>query len=191
MHLGLRGLPVFFGALALCAQDAGLPQPAGLEASWEIAAVLREVGAHGARLVPVLNKVDAQNWVAKGASDTYLAQLQTSKEQAGALARGAQALASNPERLSAALEVLFRIQGLEQMLTSLSEGMRKYQNPAEAQALTALAAENGANRERLQRYIVNLAAEQEQALKVMDQEAQRCRAALTQTPSRSANRKKK
>ena len=68
------------------------------------------------------------------------------------------------------------------MLNSLEEGVRKYQSPAEASALASLEAENGANRDRFQKYIVNLAAEREQDLAVMDREAQRCRGILTQTP---------
>ncbi len=74
-----------------------------------------------------------------------------------------------------ALELYFRMQGIDSMLASVEEGMRKYQNPASAQALASLQAEAGANRDRLQRYIVNLAAQREQELHVMDQEAQRCR----------------
>jgi len=71
--------------------------------------------------------------------------------------RYAGALAHNPEKLSAGLDVLFRIQALETMIGSLEQGMRKYQTPADAAALAALSAENGANRSRLERYLVNLA----------------------------------
>ncbi len=177
-------------AAAVCAQDgATSARPAGLEADWEIAAVLREIGAHAERLAPLLDKVDAKSWVEKGASDTYAAQLQSAKEQTNAVAREAKALASRPEKLSAALELHFRIQSLETILSSLEEGARKYQNPAIAQALASQAAENGANRDRLQRYIVNLAAQREQEYQAMDREAQRCRGILTQAPPRPGRKK--
>jgi hypothetical protein len=179
----LRGLLVLACVVALDAQTpASPPPPAGMETSWEIAPVLQEISAHAARLLPALDRIDAPAWVRKGASDTYTAQLESSKQQARALTAEAKALAANPEKLSASLTVLFRIQGLDTMLASLEEGARRYQGPADAQALAALAAENGANRERLQHYIVNLAAEREQDLKVMDEEAQRCRGILTQAP---------
>jgi hypothetical protein len=183
----LRGLPVFACAAVLLAQPPAAPQrqspsPAGLETAWEIAPVLQEIAGHAARLLPQLDKVDAQAWVAKGASDTYLTQLQSSKDQARALAMGAKALAASPERLSAVLELLFRMQGLDTMLLSLEEGLRKYQSPAAAQQLAGIAAENGAGRDRLERYVVNLAAEREQELAVMDKEAQRCRGLVTQAP---------
>ena len=136
----------------------------------------------------MLDNVDARSWVARGASDTYLAQLQSSKDQARALADGAKTLARHPEQLSASLEIYFRIQGLETMLGSLAEGIRKYQTPAAAQALIALAAQNGANRDRLQKYVVNLAAERERDLQVMDREAQRCRGILTQPALKTGKR---
>jgi hypothetical protein len=65
------------------------------------------------------------------------------------------------------------------MLGSVEEALRKYQSPADAEALVALSAENDANRDRFQQYLVNLAAEREKEYTVMDQEAQRCRGILT------------
>jgi hypothetical protein len=159
-----------------------------METAWEIAPVLEEISAHAARLLPGLDRVDARAWVEKGASETYLEQLQSAKDQARALADGAKALARNPEKLSAGLIVLFRIQGLDTILGSLEEGLRRYQGPAEAQRLTELAAENGANRDRFQHYLVNLAADEEQRVEVMDKEAQRCRSTVTgQAPARKKN----
>jgi hypothetical protein len=164
-------------------------QPPGLQSDWEIAAVLQEIGAHAARVLPLLDRADAGQWAAKGAPDAYAAQLQSSKEQARALVDGAKALAGNPETLSAELQVLFREQGLETLLNSVAEAMRKYQDAAAAQELVALAAESGANRDRLEQYVVNLAAEREKEYLVMDREAQRCRA-LVLAPPPPAKKKK-
>jgi len=186
MRRALGGLALLLGGVALYGQT---PTPAGLEASWEIAPVLQEISAHASRLLPMLDKIDAKAWVAKGASDTYVAQLQSCKDQARALAAEAKELAANPEQLSSTLQVIFRIQGLETMMGSLVEGARRYQNGAEAQALTAAVAEDGAGRDRLQRYLVNLAAQREQDLKVMDREAQRCRGILTQAPPKPGRKK--
>lgn len=171
---------------------AATKPPEGLLTPWEIAPVLQEIGAHAARLLPALDKVDAKAWAAKGASETYAEQLQSSKDQARALADGARALARSPEKLSSSLELFFRMQGLDAMLASLQEGLRKYQGPAEAQQLAELAAENGVNRDRFQSYIINLAAEREQEMQVMDREAQRCRGiiAAPAAPPRVPGRKK-
>jgi len=149
------------------------------------------MGDHAARLLPVLDRIDVKPWIAKGASETYGDQLQSSKDQAKALAGGARALSRNPEKLSASLELFFRIEGLETMLASLEDGIRKYQDPQLARQLVAVNAENGANRERFRRYIVNLAADREDRFEVMDREAQRCRTTLTPTvPPKNSGRKK-
>jgi hypothetical protein len=192
MYSALRGLTLLVCGAALHAQTQPSPQqPAGLEPDWDIRPILQEISDHAARLLPVLDQIDAKSWVEKGASETYAAQWQSSKDQAKALADGARALARNPEKLSASLELFFRIEGLETMLASLEEGIRKYQGPAEAQALAGLAAENGANRERFRKYIVNLAAEREEQFRVMDREAQRCRGILTTQPAPIRNPGKK
>lgn len=140
--------------------------------------MFQEMGDHAARLLPILDKVDVKAWIAKGASETYAEQLQSSKVQAKAMADGGRALSRNPEKLSASLELWFRIESLDTMLASLEDGIAKYQDPQLARQLTAVNGENGANRERFREYIVNLAAEREHQFEVMDREAQRCRGTL-------------
>jgi hypothetical protein len=190
MRCVLRGLSFLACAAALWAQQTSSFKPFnGLETDWDIAAVLNQIGVHAGRLLTVLDKIDAKSWVEKGASDTYMHQLESGRQQARAVADGAKALSRNPERLSASLEVYIRIQALDNILRSLAEGVRRYQNEADAQTLTSLAATNDLNRDRLQRYLVNLAAEREQELAVMDKEAQRCRGLVTQAPP-SPGRKK-
>ena len=186
-------LIVFLCAAAAYAQaPSSKPPSAGLEPAWDIAVVLQEIGAHAGRLLPVLDQLDVPAWVAKGASDTYLAQLESSRQQTRALADEAAALARSPEKLSGALQLFFRMEALENMLNSLGDGARKYQTPQVAQSLAALFGEGGANRERLRGYIVNLAAEREHQFEVMDREAQRCRATLMAPapPPKTSGRKK-
>jgi len=184
-------LIAFLCAVAAYSQTQSPKAPtAGLEPAWDIEVVLQEIGANAASLLPALDRVDAQSWISKGASETYLAQLDSSKQQARALADGAKALARNPEKLSASLELLFRMEGLETMFGSLQEGIRKYQGAQTAQSLAALYAEGGANRERFRLYIVNLAVEREQQYVVMDREAQRCRGTLmAPAPNKPTGRK--
>jgi hypothetical protein len=141
------------------------------------------MAAHAGRLLAAVDRADAKAWVQKGASETYTEQLDSCKRQITAFQDGAKALASDPERLAAALELLFRMEGVDTMLGSLDEGIRKYQSPEDAQALAALAAENGTNLGRFQKYIVDLAADREKQFVVMDREAQRCRGVLADQPS--------
>lgn len=170
--------------MAALAALAQAPQPpAGLDTDWDIAVILGEIGAHAGRLLPALDRIDVSAWTAKGASETYAAQLESGKQQAKAIEQGAKTLAADPEKLADGLELFFRIEGLETILSSLEEGIRKYRTPEEAQALISQEAENGVNRDRFRRYLVNLAADRERQLKMMDQEAQRCRAAVSAAPA--------
>jgi hypothetical protein len=182
MNCAVRGLILSVCASALyvpAQQAARSQQPAGLETDWDIAVVLNEISAQTTRLLPLLDHADSNAWIAKGAPDAYARQLQGCKEQVRASSEGSKALAQSPERLSAGLELFFRLQGVENMLGSIEEALRKYQSPADAQALVAMAAQNDANRDRFQQYLVNLAAEREKEYQVMDKEAQRCRGILT------------
>jgi hypothetical protein len=172
------------GVFSARTQSPASPQQsAGLESDWEIAPVLQAIGAHATKILPLLDQADSQQWMAKGAPEAYAAQLQSCKEQARALADGAKALAASPERLSGELQVLFREQGLETLLGSVAEAVRKYQSPEVAQQLVAVAAEAGGDRDRLAQYVVNLAADREKEFQVMDQETQRCRAQLLAAPA--------
>ncbi len=189
----LRGLllPVIAAAAVVqpgFAQTSGSSRPAGLEADWDIAPVLQQLSVYAGKLTPALDRLDPWAWESKGASGTYLRQLQSSKEQARALADQAKALTRFPEKLSATLEVMFRVQGLDVMLSSLVEGARRYQSPADADALEALAVQDGVYRDRLQGYIVNLAVAREHDLDVMDREAQRCRGVVTQPPAKTVRK---
>ena len=197
-----------FAPLVLCAQPGPAPQsnapaqasppavqqPAaaaassGLQPDWDVRAVLQEISDHAGRLQPVLNKVNVKDWAAKGASETYAQQLQSSRDQARAIITNAHNLASNPEKLSACLELYFRVQGLDEMINSLVGGVRKYQDGTLADELASVSAENGANRNRLQTYIVSLAQQREQECAVMDREAQRCRSIVATEPPPASKR---
>ena len=176
---------------AVALGQAQSPSPsAGLEPSWDVAVILEEIGKNAAQLIPALGQFDTASWVAKGASETYIAQLQSIRDQARGIAGDAKVLAKNPERLSAAMELFFRIEGMERMMFSIEDASRRYQSPQAAKNLESLYAEQGANRERFRRYIVNLAAERERQFEVMDKEAQRCRATLMASPPPATGRKK-
>ena len=141
--------------------------------------MLKQIAAQADRLTPALDKIDARAWIDQGASETYAEQLEAAKAQTRALGDGAKALVRNPEQLSPLLDIFFRMQGIDAMLQSVEEGIRKYGFKPDAQALIQMQTETGAARERLQHYIVSLAAEREREFQAMDREAQRCRALVT------------
>ena len=90
MACALRGLILISCAAALFAQAPPTSKgPAGLESDWEIAAVMRQIGDNAGKMLPLLDQLDVKSWVEKGASDTYVAQVESSKEQARAAVAGA------------------------------------------------------------------------------------------------------
>ena len=81
--------------------------------------------------------------------------------------------------MTAVLDTFFRMESVDAMLRSVVAGIRKYQNPAVAELLAGLIADTSTDRDKLRQYLVDLAADREQQFRVMDQEAQRCRSALS------------
>src|SRR5690348_15881322 len=145
--------------------------PAAEDASQTIAAF----SAQAQRLKPILDQLTPPDWVKDGAPPTYVDQWKNARQELGTLSNTLQALSMAPERMPLALDAYFRLQDIESRLSSLTEGVRKYQNPAVGELLAGVIAENAANRDRLRQYITDLAAQKEQEFSVVDKEAQRCR----------------
>src|SRR2546425_7122955 len=107
---------IFTGAVALRAQQAGMSN------EWDVRKTLTAIAAHGERLVPFLEQIQPQSWIAGGAPGAYVAQAKSSRNELAAIIASAQSLSRTPEKLSDELELLFRIRALETRLASLGEG---------------------------------------------------------------------
>lgn len=160
-------------------------QQSSVSTDWDVGKTLTAIAAHAGRLGPLLEQIQPQEWVSKGAPEQYVTQWKDSRTQVQAIVTAASELGRNPGKLTEVLQLLFRVQSLEATLASLREGIRKYHNPAVADLLNGVVAENGANRNRLQQYVLDLAAEKEQQFTVADREAQRCREFLSKQPAQS------
>jgi len=174
------------GVLLIWAGTCSLPaqQQPGMQNEWDIHQTLAAIALHADRLAPFVDQIQPEKWQTAGAPQAYVAQAKTCRNEVRGVAAAARELSRNPEKLTGALELLFRIRTLESMLGSLGDGLRKYQNPPMADLLNAAVAENLANRDRLQQYVLELATEKEQEFRVADQEAQRCRQSISRQPSR-------
>ena len=158
-----------------------LCQQPGMQNAWDIHKTLAAVALLADRLAPVVDQIHPENW--NGAPDGYVAQAKTCRNELRALATESRKLDQNPEKLTDALQLLFRIRAAETVLASFSEGLRKYANPPLADMLNAAIAEDAGNKDRLQQYVLELAIAREQEFRVADQEAQRCRQTLSRQPS--------
>ena len=144
-------------------------------ASWDVSKSVSELAAQVATLKPVLAQLTPQAWVDQGAPSAYVEQWQGAQQELDYLAQTARALEKQPEKMTVALELYFRLQAVEWRLQSLSEGARKYQSSAAGDVLAEAVGVHATKRDQLREYITDLAAQNEQQLAVMDREAQRCR----------------
>jgi hypothetical protein len=160
----------------------------GLLPEWEVRKQLTALAENVARFQPLLEKIDPGTW--EGAPDGYAGQVSRARAEIGHLITSTRSLERQPERLTLALDAYFRMVAVDQMLRSLEAGVRKYQNPAVADLLQALLADETGDREKLREYIVDLAADREAQFRAVDEEAQRCRTELSRKPStRGAGKK--
>jgi hypothetical protein len=181
----MRQRPTFFAAILmlLLAGRFGLEAQIPVQVDPQVLEAFKGIAQHSARLLPMLDQVRVQEWVAQGASDTYAAQLDSARKQIRAIGTEMAALAQHPDHMQDCMKGLFRVQAFHGSLDSLMGGLRKYQNPPLADLIQSVAAEDQSDIERLQTYILELADEKEQEFQVVDHEAQRCRALLSKQPA--------
>ena len=179
----MKSLLPFVPLVSICWSGSLWGQAApSVPASWDVSRSVRELAAQVAQLKPVLAQLTPQDWVEKGAPAAYVAQWKGARQELEYLDQSARALEQQPEKLTAALDVYFRLQGVEWRLESLSEGARKYQSPSAGDQLAAAVGEHATKRDQLRQYITDLASQNEQEFAVVEREAQRCREDLNRLP---------
>lgn len=176
-----RIVSVLLVSLAGCGFAAFAQQPVGTPSfdEQQITSIFNGIAQHSARLAPMLEQLKPGDWVAKGAPDTYVSQLARALDEMHGIEADMSALARRPDQMTDAMKALFRTQAAHQRIASLMGGLRKYQNPALADLIEAVAAEDQGEIAQLQQYLLELVTEKEQQFKVVDAEAQRCRGTLS------------
>jgi len=162
---------------------AGGVATGGVASEWDVRKLLDSLDLQAQHVKPIIDQVKPETWVAKGAPKAYVTQWTTAQAELKYLLGSSEALSKQPERLTLALETYFRIQALESTLSSVTEGIRKYQNPALADLMQSVVTENSSNADKLRQYVQDLAAQKEQEFQIADREAQRCRETLVKQPA--------
>src|SRR5262245_54728924 len=85
----------------------------GVSAPWDTSKDLAALIEQAERLNPLLEQLTPQQWEAQGAPATYTTQWRLARNEVGYLIGAAQALRKQPEKLTLALETLFRLQAVE------------------------------------------------------------------------------
>src|SRR6478672_12791181 len=127
-----RMIPVSAVLIAAFAVQAQTPAPAtgGVETEWDLQKLLGAVSAGTRRMKPIMDRSSPEAWRDSQAAQSYIPQWKAAQSELQYLDITAEKLAKEPERLPVALEAFFRLQALENSVSSLIEGIRKYQNPA-------------------------------------------------------------
>src|SRR5579859_966744 len=154
----------------------------GVSAPWDISQTLTSLAEQSQRLLPILEQLTPEKWEAKGAPAAYTAQWRNARSEVGYLLAASEAMKKQPDKLTLGLETLFRLQAVEAQVNSLTDGVRRYQNPAVGDLLVSVVSANSANRDQLRQYISDLAQTKEEEFQVVDREAQRCRGTLMRQP---------
>jgi hypothetical protein len=179
---------LIFSCGAFCQRQTGNPPSMSDE---EVAAIFSRIAERTARIEPMLQQLHPNDWIAKGAPDTYLAQWNSIREQFTAIKSDMDDLTQHPDRLTDSMKALFRVQATQFALGSLMGGVRKYQNPALADLIESVSAEAGGDIDRFEKHLLEMATEKDQQFTLVDREAQRCRANLSRQPAAPAGANRK
>ncbi len=181
----MKSALLMFLVLASALEAIGQSSQAGngVASEWDVRKLLDSLDLQAQHWKPIIEQVKPETWLAKGAPKTYVTQWNSAQAQLKYMLSSSEALSKQPERLTLALDTLFRMQAMESTLTSVIEGVRKYQNSALADLMQFAMNENNTNGDRLRQYIQDLAAQKEQEFQVADREAQRCREILVKQPA--------
>jgi hypothetical protein len=157
-------------------------EPPGLEAPWDVKAILAALNAQNAKLKPLLDALHPKEWLDNGAPPVYVTQYQDAEARIADTQRAAAALAQRTDSLPLALDTYFRMEALENVTRSVEECVRKYGDRPAADQISALIAQDFNNRQRLRSYLQDLANERDAEFKIADEEAQRCRSIISKEP---------
>src|SRR5262249_38588790 len=144
----------------------------------QLRSLFQQIGARAARLQPMVEGINAAEWVSKGAPDAYAAQQKSMLEQLTAVQADMSVLTQHPDQITDTMKALFRVQAVHRLLGTLLIGVRRYQNPSVADLIDSVAAEDQSDLDRVEQHLIELSTQREQELQVMDSEAQRCRGIL-------------
>ncbi|MCC6394591.1 MAG: hypothetical protein IT167_28605 [Bryobacterales bacterium] len=174
----MRPACVTFVLLVSLIPAAAQSSKPGIAPAWDVQATLKQLISQVEQYKGVVDKLKIQDWIQKGAPDAYLRQQQVVKTEVSYLDLVSNRLSAQPEKLSLALDALFRLQSLEMLTASLSEGAARYQDRAVGDQLSALLTQNSNTRTQLRQYVMDLSVNKEKEYDIVEREAQRCQATL-------------
>ena len=167
---------MFAQAASLAAQS-----PAGAPADWDMRPRIEKLGQNVGRLKPVFEQIRPGSWTIEGGPEAYQRQQKACSDGLTYVQNSVARWSAQPDKLSLMLETLIRIESMDQQAISLSQGVRKYQNPAVADILDSMLNSLSGDLEWLRAQSLEMAQQREKELEVAQKEAQRCRTQMLQS----------
>jgi hypothetical protein len=174
-----------FISLLLFAQAASpaAQSPAGAPADWDMRPRIEKLGQNVGRLKPVFDQIKPGSWTIEGGPEAYQRQQKACADGLTYVQNAVTRWSAQPDKLSLMLETLIRIESMDQQAISLSQGVRRYQNPAVADILDSMLNSLSGDLEWLRAQSLEMAQQREKELEVAQKEAQRCRTQILQPHS--------
>lgn len=145
-------------------------------------ALYGRLAEHAGRLIPMLAQMKTEDWVAKGASETYAQQATSVTVQLKAVQQDMLSLQQRPDALQEGMKALFRVQAFHRSLDSVLSGLRRYQNPALADLILSVSGDDTPDLQLLENHLVEIAAQKDKEYALVEREAQRCRGMIIREP---------
>lgn len=150
---------------------------------WEAIEMAKGVDLHANEMKALIEQVRPKEWIQDGAPQAFVTQHEELLRDMDSLSLSAQDMMRNPEGLISVVDTFLWVDRMGSMISSLEQGVRKYQNAAVAELLVAAQDRNTSESGKLKGYLRQLAVAHEAELEIADSEAQRCRAELARQPA--------
>ena len=178
VHSVLISLILFVQSASPAAQSSP-----GAPADWEMRPRIEQLGKDVGQLKPVFDRIQPGSWAVEGGPAAYQKQQKACADGLVYVQNAVARWSAQPDKLSLMLETLIRIESMDQQAISLSQGVRKYDNPAIADILDSLLNSLSGDLEWLRSQSLDMARQREKELEVAQKEAQRCRTQILQPNS--------
>jgi hypothetical protein len=178
MKLSTLGILLVLSPIALAAQ-----QIAGVENNYDARKLVQAAIQADQDLKPILANLNPRDWYEKkGAPSTYNLQWQTAQDELRYVEIAGNMVLQHVDSLPPLLDLYYRMEALELTARSLDQGAQQYAPRQDADKLDRWVGHGFEVRRRMREYIQDVATSLEQNFKIADEEAQRCRAAITKVP---------
>ena len=169
-------------ALAAAFASAAAAQQEGMIPRWRVEELTSDIVSNVESAKKVVAALQPADWVRDGAPEAYVEQHRSLLTEMEQVQLAALALGRQPERLTHAVDTFLWLDRVDDLLSSVSAGVRTYYNSAVADLLDSARNRNVDGIATVKLYMRQVASHVEDAMDVAHREAQRCREQMITAP---------